>query len=354
MMCLLSMHISTTAQSKTQNLFIFGHSLIDHRPPINPTVPDETTVPHWMFLLAQEAGHTYRAGGQYGFLPQHQNTPPFAQWGYAIVPGVWDSDNVPWANADINSVFITAGNFIQYQAPTEDYFGDPGVTPVSATQAIIDFVGDKNIYIYENWPDMAGFLGNGWPATEGEYDQYNTYLRGEFHDWWLDYYNILDASRPNANLKMIPVGPIIADLTDGILMDVPVADLYEDDAPHGRPTLYFLASLISYMAIYEEPAPLDFVVPNSVHSEVADHYAEVVNFIWNELLTFTDGNGNNLVFVNEPQTGGAEHLLRLTENSSLYMEDDFGLILKGRDGNCYNLYVDEQGELQHELIDCPN
>jgi len=55
---------------------------------------------------------------------------------------------------------------------------------------------------------------------------------------------------------MIPVGPIIAKIMDGPLADqILVTEFYEDDAPHGRPNLYFLAALITYAAIFDEPAP---------------------------------------------------------------------------------------------------
>lgn len=352
---------SSMAQAKDKRNYIFGHSLLDHRPPSNPTSPDETTVPHWMALLAQEAGHTYGATGQYGFLRGHMNLPPSPQWGYAHVPGVWDTDfQATFGEANLYDVIITAGNFIQGVAPTlpfDDGIND-GLTPVSATITIADWLATQeddslNIFIYENWPEMGGFLANGWPATEAEYDNYKTYLRGTFHTWWLDYYNAVAQARPNANIMMIPVGPIIADLSDGILSDIPVADYYEDADPHGRPSIYFLAGLITYMAMYEEIAPLTFTIPNSVNSEISDHYPEVVNFIWNELNSFTDDNGNNIAFPNLEPPQPADDLLRV-ENAALFIEDDAGIILKGRDNKCYNIYVDSNGALVHEEVDCPN
>jgi hypothetical protein len=61
---------------------------------------------------------------------------------------------------------------------------------------------------------------------------------------------------------MIPVGPILAELMlETEVGNILVTNLYEDDAPHGTASLYFLASLISNMSIYEEQAPATFVVP---------------------------------------------------------------------------------------------
>ncbi|NND04794.1 MAG: hypothetical protein HKN87_00320 [Saprospiraceae bacterium] len=135
-------------------MFVFCHSLIDHRPPAIATPSDETTIPHWIYLLAKEAGRSYAAGGQYGFLPQHAALLPFAPWGYDSVPGVWESDTKPFSSADISTVLITAGNFVQWQASTAEYPGDPGVSQISANNDIIDWVNQQEsavrFYMYEN------------------------------------------------------------------------------------------------------------------------------------------------------------------------------------------------------------
>lgn len=290
------------SQIDSVRMFIFGHSLLDHRPPINPTPSDETTVPHWLQLLSDHDNRYYGATGQYGFLPQHDNLPPIAQWGYDIVNPVWDSDIEPFADADFSTVLVTAGNFMQWQGPDEPYPGEGGVTPVSATEDIVDWLelqeDSLGIYIYENWPDMAPYLSGGtFPPSDADFENYNDYTTDAFHDWWIEYQDALLAARPDINVRMIPVGPIMARLfRDTLLTEIPVTDLYEDDAPHGRPTVYFLASLITYMAIHQETAPLDYDVPSIVNSIVEDNYAALVCYIWNELNDFNDVNGVSRVF----------------------------------------------------------
>lgn len=283
---------------------MFGHSLMDHRPPLIPTPSNETTIAHWLYLLATDAGHTYSATGQYGFLPQHDNLPPFSQWGYDIVPEAWDSDLESFADANFNNVLITAGNFMQWQAPNLEYPTDPGVSPISATQTIVDWLETNEpgikIYIYENWPDMAPYISGGsFPPSASDLTNYYNYLEGDFHDWWLEYHDSLLLSHPIENVRMIPVGPILSELlTNTVLNTIPVTEIYEDDAPHGRATLYFLAGMITYMAIYEEPTPAGYAVPSIVHSTVANNYSTVVNTIWNELLAFNLTNGDSRVFFN--------------------------------------------------------
>lgn len=295
-------------QAQEKRMFVFGHSLIDHRPPLNPTPSDETTVPHWVFLLAEAAGHQFSAGGQYGFLPQHASLPPFSQWGYDVVPGVWESDLQSFTEANINTLMITAGNFIQYQPPSAPY-EDPnniyGATPVSATQDIVDWIQGNTtsatIYIYENWPDMAGVLGGqSFPVSPIELEAYYEVCKGPFHDWWIEYQDILLQTKPEANVRMIPVGPIIAEVYEQFLRGLPSTELYEDDAPHGRPNIYFLSALSSYMAIFQEKAPETFVVPDIISNSIKDNYQAIVDYIWNYLLAFNDTKGISRVFNNLP------------------------------------------------------
>lgn len=291
------------ANAQDIRMFIFGHSLIDHRPPTIPTPSNETTIPHWLYLLAEEAGKSFAAGGQYGFLPQHARTPPISQWGYDIVPGVWESDTETFTEADITTALITAGNFVQWQGPDEEYPSDPGVTPISATVDITDWLIEQeeemNIYIYENWPDMAGFLNTGFPPSQDEFISYNEYLNGDFHRWWLKYHDALLSSRADLNIRMIPVGPVISQIQQQLVPDIPLNEWYEDDAPHGRPNIYFLSALITYAAIYQERPPVEFDIPDIIHHDIIDHYAEIIDLIWSELLAFNDNNGDNRVFLED-------------------------------------------------------
>lgn len=105
------------------------------------------------------------------------------------------------------------------------------------------------------------------------------------------------AARPSANVKMIPVGPIMGKLlSETALSAIPVDDLYEDSAPHGRPTLYFLASLIVYSAIYNEQPPADYQAPSVVNERVAANFSDIRDVIWSELLRFKDDAGNSRVW----------------------------------------------------------
>ncbi len=266
--------------------FIFGHSLIVHDPPLIPVPSDETAVPHWMRLLAITAGYDYAADGQYGFLPQHAQLPPSPQWGFDSVPGVWQ-EPASFADSDFTTVLITAANFIQYQPATEPYDGvnPDNITPLGATLDIIDWVNQQepgiDVYIYENWPDM-GYLP--FPPSSEQFAEYNAIVLNTFHQWWVDYMAEIVAARPALNVRMIPVGPVISHLlTTTDLGQIPITELYEDNAPHGRATIYFLAALVTYMTTYGVKAPDGFQVPVLVHERIRNNYQRVVDDIWLEL-----------------------------------------------------------------------
>lgn len=303
LLCMLMSLFSFSQQSKS--VYMFGHSLMVHEPPAIATPSNETTIPHWLHVLAAADGNTFLASGQYGFLQTHErNLPPISQWGFDHVTPAWNSDTQTFSEANFDAVLITPANFVQYQASDMPYYNDASTTPVSATATLINYINTEApnavTYIYENWPDMAGFIaGQSFPPSALEFADYNDYTLNGFHDWWLDYHDNVQAENPNKAVRMIPVGITMSKLfTQAPLNQIPILDLYEDNAPHGRPTTYFLAGLITYMAIYQKKAPVTYPIPNTVNTLVSNNFQTIVDFIWNELVNFNDASGNNRVFVN--------------------------------------------------------
>ena len=306
---ILSGSINLTAQKEIKS-FIFGHSLIHHEFQVNPTPSQETSVPHWFHFLSLDAGYSYKVSGQYGFLPQHANLPPIAQWGFDFVPGAWDSDTEPFSEADFTNILITPANFIQWQAPNINYPNET-ISPIDATIDIIDWCAQQedslDFFIYENWPDLAPYLNNGFPPSPSEWNAYLEYLNGDFHNWFLEYYEAIQSQYPNACVKMIPVGPIINNVMRTAPYDqIPIDELYEDDAPHGRTNIYFLASMVTYMAMYEEKPPLQYIVDNSIHPIIQDNYENLVHSLWDDLLAYKDAQGDNLAFCSESVSTSTE------------------------------------------------
>lgn len=296
------------SQAQYVKNYIFGHSLIRHAPRLDLPLEDrndataETAVPYWMHKLADanENGHTYALTGQYGFLTGHSDLPPRAHWNFhrdRNEPYPWTDWNMTFAEANFTDVTITPANFIQRIGPDENYQSErfSHTSPLLETLKIADWVNEQEpgikLYIYENWGNLGTQPGVERDApietiTQTQLHDYHEFVQTEFHDWWVEYYRLVREARPEFNIEMIPVGPIMAKLLNDerfSLNTIPAYELYEDIAPHGRPTIYFLASLINYMAMYDQRSPSDIVIPDTIHFLVKNNYEEIVEYIWQEL-----------------------------------------------------------------------
>ncbi|PCJ49793.1 MAG: hypothetical protein COA74_04910 [Gammaproteobacteria bacterium] len=285
--------------------FIFGHSLVNHT--FGGLSNDLTNTPRWINELALEAGYTYAATGQFGFGAQHVASlpTPESNWNLTPTPISWDSSTQTFAEGNINVTMFTPANFRQEFAANESSGNWPDVT-TDTTAALFNWAeneapGNSRYIIYENWQDMGPYTSANFSSTfptTGELANYWATNNGSFHDWWIHYHDVMMAQNPELNVRMIPVGYIMGIVLTTTLVDIPAIDLYEDNAPHGRPTLYFLAGLITYMGTYGIEAPADYVVPNTVHSLVLANYTQIVSEIWAELQNFNDLQGNSRVFPN--------------------------------------------------------
>ena len=309
--------LSVNAQNSSVRMYAFGHSLIDHA-----TSSGETNIMYWLSDIAQEAGNTFATTGQYGFLPTHANLPPSSNWGYSGVTSSWDSSLAPFSDADINTILITAANFIQHESPDSPHPLDANTSVIQASETIFDWVNmqESNVryYVYGNWPEMD--LANTFPPTpptQTEIDFFHNQTIGSFTDWWINYQDLMLVSRPNLNTRLIPVGMIISKiLRDIIPNQIAFTDLYEDSAPHGRESIYFLAGMITYMAVYEQNIPDTYIPNSSVHSVITNNLSTLKDFSWNELINFNLSNGDSRVFYSNILSVGNTDFNN--ENISLY------------------------------------
>lgn len=305
-----------SAQSPQQvDSYIFGNSLVHHIVKVIPTPSDEDSAPHWMHFLAEAAGKTFRIAGDFGALPfliSQNQIELDNNWSFDSVASAWDAFNVPFAQSDLDNVVITPLNYVQYRTPTQTYeFGDTFHTPISAADTLIEWVTDRkpgtHIYLYEGWPDMAPFSNASFPPTANQWAAYQDAadFDSPWHDWFIELHDSLMARNPNVCVKMIPVGPIIAELLNRAPYNTMAIDsIYEDDAPHGRPTIYLMAGMICYMAMYEERAPLNYQPPAAfIDPVVIARYDSLVEEIWTELQAFRLPDNSSRVFCNEPLTG---------------------------------------------------
>ncbi|MDX1782404.1 MAG: calcium-binding protein, partial [Thalassovita sp.] len=260
--------------------FFFGNSLIHHL-----SDSPETSVPHWLHEIAKARSRDFAADGSWGFLQQFSaNLPPEPNWSFKSLPNAWQSDRQSFAAAGFDAVVINTANFIQYQPPTARFDGDNprGESPVSATLRVFDWAADQapeaRFFIYEGWTEMAGKVP--FPPNAGALKKYLEINKGDYHAWYEGYLHQVKAARPNLDITLIPVASTLSDLLqDSALSGLTARDLFTDDAPHGTPTLYFLAALITYGPLFQDSLPHQMPLPGSIHPLVRDNYPAISAYL---------------------------------------------------------------------------
>lgn len=275
------------AERSESRVYVFGNSLVNHL----SDEADHTNVPHWINQMARAEGRSFALDGQWGFLRNFADgLPPTANWSFPGVSGAWSPSQGGFRDGRFDAVIVAPANFIQYQLPDVPYDGDnpTGESPLGALQRLFDWVEvngpDARLFIYEGWATMDGIVGT-FPPSPEEFARYHAFNQGEFHQWYRDLLNVLTVTRPDTQVDLIPVSSTLAALfaEGGLLDTLPPQALYSDSAPHGTPTLYLLAAMVTYAYVFEVPPPADFQPPATLHPDVVEQYAEVAAAIWEAL-----------------------------------------------------------------------
>ncbi|MCB1334330.1 MAG: calcium-binding protein [Roseivivax sp.] len=291
-----SLCLAGTAQAEPRQaveVYFFGNSLINH---LSET-ESQTNVPEWLNLLARADGRSVAVDGQWGFLRDFaDNLPPRPNWSFPGVRSAWNPRIERFGKAGLTALMVNPANFIQYQPPTVPYDGDNprGESPVDAAVRLMGWLGTETpgtpVYIYEGWADMGGVAAD-FPPSMDDLARYHALNMGGYHDWYVTLRDALAARVPEADIRLVPVASILAELlTSEPLSSIPVEGLYSDNAPHGRPTLYLLAAMITYSALFETAPPAGLELPDTIEPALADNFADIAARIWAAVQpTLADG-----------------------------------------------------------------
>ncbi len=283
------------APSEQMRSYFFGHSLVKYD--LNES-SIMTTVPFWIHSLASSAGRNYYADGRFGQLDvQIRNLPAKKQFSFDSLPPNRNftppsAFHLSLEESNFENISITASNWIQDIAPDQD--ANPSTLDYALQ--LLDSIWAKSpssdLYIYEHWPERA-------ELTTSEFHLRAT---GVFHDWFLEFQDMIMAARPQYNIKLVPVGgPVSSMLTElpqfsGLTLD----DLFSDEASHGHPVYYFFSGLIHYMTYYQEKPNAQYVVPTThptdIPQVVKDNYNIIVNYLWDELQAVNYNDGTSRVW----------------------------------------------------------
>lgn len=281
----------TPAGGMTRDVYAYLNSLHNHDAGAGNA---NTSTANWMRRLAVAApngGNVYTCGWQFGFA-NGWVTPPAAQ-GQEVAPSPHMSGN-SW----------TGGNLIEVVEFVPDNFSgptfDPNVTNdlgfvyqtrllelIDAWQTNAPHPTPANrVYaIYAGWPDMGSY---GDPATisAGQITNYINWGLGGYQTWMELLVSRLQAARPTLNIRLHNVNrAVLRTWRDTVVSTIPAGTLFEDDAPHGRSTWYFLAAVADYIELYNEKPPAGFVFDGSwgVNATVTSNYQTIVDHIWGVL-----------------------------------------------------------------------
>lgn len=283
---LLGSAVVAQARDDTK-VYFFGNSLVHHISEDD----DDTNVPHWLNEMAKAAGKGFASDGQWGFLRNFaEDLPAKPNWKFNGVKRVWSPSRQSFREAGFDAVIMSPTNFIQYQKPDVPYHGEnpSGVSPLDAMLQVFDWTHQQSpqsrLFIYEGWADMGTFTRR-FPPSARSLRRYHAFNLADYHGWYEDLIETLAVARPDHQVQLIPVGPILSQLLgeDGILSGLPAESFYTDDAPHGTSSLYLLAAMITYASLYNEAPPADFRPPSKLHPDVVDKYQEISATIWNAM-----------------------------------------------------------------------
>jgi hypothetical protein len=290
---LLSLSALPGRAQQDLTVFFFGNSLIHHL-----SDSDETTVPHWLALMAREGGHGFAADGIWGFPVDFATSlPPDPNWAFEEVPRPMDQSSFRMAGFD--TIVLNPANFIQDDPPGAEVQGG---SAVDLTARVLDWSVNnapvERVFLYEGWAAMEARVG--YPPSARDMRRWHAWNREGHHAWYRDWTDQVQARLPDVPVALIPVASVLSTLlTEAPWDEIPPDALYSDGAPHGTATKYLLAAMVSYASLYGQvPPPLP--LGETIHPLVRDQYPALAQRLF--LLT-TGGNAPEGAVLVPPATG---------------------------------------------------
>lgn len=266
-------------------------------------------VPNWLHRLATHTGMTTAQNGDFGQMPQFADYPDprninlIDDISYSEAPSGWDTD---LATSGFDGFVIMADNFIMETfggvigyASTENYPAGSGWTDTTWTAesqllyAHADAAGIPATFMYTHIHGLPAVPAS---VTAPQFDTWLSEVRGMFADWHDVWHDDVLTAQPTFETRMVPYGKIWGELAQDYLTGMDVEDWCEDQAPHGTPNMYFIAAAVAYSSFYGEMLPASYVPPAPLHADIIANWATIRQVIWDRLIAYVDGSGDNRVF----------------------------------------------------------
>jgi hypothetical protein len=284
----------TPTGGKTRDVYAFLNSLHNHDAGAGDA---NTSTGNWVRRLADQApngGNTYTLGWQFGFAAPGGWTTLPRSGQQEVAPNVYinDAGNPAWTGAtNIEVVELVPDNFFGPLVPPNQ----PNVEGWTYTTRFLFHIDNweanapnpNRVYaIHGGWPLLSGNYGSVAGQTPTQRAAYIAHALGTYQAWLDSLTSLLQAARPGLNIVQYGINRAsMLAWRDTVVNTIPIATLFEDNAPHGRSTMYFLNAVANYIELFNEKPPANFVFQPSwnVSSVVTSNYQAIVDYIWSVL-----------------------------------------------------------------------
>jgi|GEM_PF-2119130 hypothetical protein len=286
-----------TAGIDSVHMYYYKNSLYNHLETANNDANSSTNIGNWIARMASADTLPKKAtlGSVFGFF--HQWTvPPRANNFHSEI----STPHIPKWNAT-----WTGAEKIDFVGFVPDNFDGQGFDPADTTN-MGDAYERKLLYLIDQWEENASndnrryVLYAGWPNLNGyggtnadpstitptQFSNWRAFGLGSYQNWMELLVTRLSNARPLIDIRLHNINKVLLMCHENTLVgDIPPEMLFEDLAPHGRSTWYFLAAVAEYIELYNEKPPMNFVFnPNwNVDVRVTSNYQTLVDYIWGVL-----------------------------------------------------------------------
>jgi hypothetical protein len=256
-----------------------------------------TNVGNWVARMAAQASggrKTYTLGAQFGFFNQW-SLPPRSTVQHAEVSSPYvDYYSASWSGAqNVDVVEFVPDNF-------DGYGFDPAATTnmgASYQTVLLQLIDQwaanapnpsRRYAVYAGWPQLS----NGYGAasvgalTAPQIANWIAFGLGAYQAWMELLVSRLKAARPGLDIRLHNVSKaVLIAYRDTVVRTIPATTLFEDLAPHGRASWYFLAAVADYIALYGEKPSANFSFDTAwgVSPAITANYQSIVDVIWNAM-----------------------------------------------------------------------
>lgn len=285
----------TPVGGKTVHAYAYLNSLHNHAHPTSAQNAS-TRVSNWVARMAARApggGNTYTVGAQFGYFTQWTVPPAAGNMFEEVSTPHLDPWTPGWEGASkIDVVEIVPDNF-----------DAPNVDPAACTRMGASYE-TRLLQLIDEWethapnPERRYAVFAGWPALRPDSGSGACAISpamcsawvadglGAYQQWMELLVARLQAARPALDIRLHAISKAsLMAYRDTVLGTVPPEELFEELAPHGRPSMYFIAAVADYIELFDEKPPADFAFDPAwgVSPVIAEHYPRIVERIWSAL-----------------------------------------------------------------------